>query len=91
MIHRVKINSDGSTDTRELIVSLGDVVEIWADNAVITHLYVEGGQGVCVDCPLHKSFQTNRCPNNRGYPICCGYINGSRDFIKFREISLEEL
>lgn len=91
MIHRVKVSSDGSTDARELSVSVGDVVELWADNVVITYLYVTGTQAVCVDCPLHKSVRNEVCPMNHGYPLCYGYLENRPEFIAFKEISLEDL
>lgn len=91
MIHRVKVSSDGSTDARELSVSRGDIVELWEDNAAITYLYVTGAQGVCVSCPLHKSVRNEVCPMNHGYPLCYGYLENSKEFIAFKEISLEDL
>lgn len=91
MIHKVEVNSDGSTDTRELSVSMGDIVELWVDNMAITHLYVAEGTVTCAECPLHKSVQNIKCPMNYGYPLCYGYIESIPGFIRFKEISLEEL
>ena len=91
MIHRVTVNSDGFTDTRELSVSLGDIVEILVDNLDVRHLLVAKGEGTRRSCPLYKSFPSIRCPMNRGYPLCSGYVENSPGFIKFKEISLEEL